>query len=531
MKQKPLFLAILSGLLLSLSWYVPFQFLIFVALVPILFLEKYFFENKLATWKLYLYVFLAILIWNIGTIWWLWNATKEAAVAAYIANALLQSLPVLFFHLVKKNSQNRFGYWAFLLAWVAFEYLHLNWFLSWSWISLGNAFAYFPQTVQWYEFTGVLGGSAWVLGVNILAFYAISERKKYIELAFVFGLPLLISTILYVNYEEKGEKAEILVVQPNVDCYSEKYTYNSRTGEQNISTYIPLQKQVGQMTELIEKNISPKTQAVLLPETALHENIDEQNPQNDFGVSRLNALMKKYPQSALLVGVNALIFYKNQEDAKSQSTTYRKSSGVFYDIANAAYFNDNLHNQAFYHKSRLVIGVETNPFNGLFRYFGDDFMLNFGGAIGNLATQTEREVFAKNKLVLAPVICYESIFGEYVGEYMQKGGNLIAIITNDGWWDDTAGHRQHFQYARLRAVETRKSVARAANTGISGFINQRGDVLVASKYDEINAIRHEIQLNDELTFYARYGDFLGRLAAFLFVFMFLAAWVRKKAVR
>ena len=78
------------------------------------------------------------------------------------------------------------------------------------------------------------------------------------------------------------------------------------------------------------------------------------------------------------------------------------------------------------------------------------------------------------------MICYESVYGEV------KLGvtNLLAIITNDGWWKNTAGYKQHFQYARLRAIEQRKSIVRSANTGISAVINARGDILQKSKWDE-----------------------------------------------
>ena len=88
------------------------------------------------------------------------------------------------------------------------------------------------------------------------------------------------------------------------------------------------------------------------------------------------------------------------------------------------------------------------------------------------------------------------------------------IITNDGWWDDTPGYRQHQAYARLRAIEFRRSVARSANTGISCFINQRGEVQQATNWWVPTAIRQKINYNSELTFYARHGDFLGTLSLF-----------------
>jgi apolipoprotein N-acyltransferase len=66
----------------------------------------------------------------------------------------------------------------------------------------------------------------------------------------------------------------------------------------------------------------------------------------------------------------------------------------------------------------------------------------------------------KHGFKIAPAICYESIYGEFMSKYIRNGANLICIITNDGWWKNTPGHKQHMNYARLRAIETRTWVAR-----------------------------------------------------------------------
>jgi apolipoprotein N-acyltransferase len=127
---------------------------------------------------------------------------------------------------------------------------------------------------------------------------------------------------------------------------------------------------------------------------------------------------------------------------------------------------------------------------------------------------------------IAPVICFESIYGEYVTEYIRNGANLIFIITNDGWWDNSAGYKQHLNYAQLRAIETRRSIARSANTGISAFINQRGEIINMTEWWIRDAIKETIRTNSKLTFYVKYGDYFGRLASFLAIFVFLYAVVQ-----
>jgi apolipoprotein N-acyltransferase len=159
----------------------------------------------------------------------------------------------------------------------------------------------------------------------------------------------------------------------------------------------------------------------------------------------------------------------------------------------------------------------------------ENMAFDLGGTVGSLGTDRERAVFTKpgDSITIAPVICYESVFGSYVTQYIRKGANLIFVITNDGWWGNTPGHRQHFSFSRLRAIETRRSVARSANTGISAFIDQRGDAFQVTNYWEPAVIRQQINANDKLTFYVRYGDYIARLSSFIAISILLVAFIRR----
>ena len=102
-----------------------------------------------------------------------------------------------------------------------------------------------------------------------------------------------------------------------------------------------------------------------------------------------------------------------------------------------------------------------------------------------------------------------------MSEYVEEGADWFAVMTNDGWWDNTAGHKQHLGLSVLRAIEQRKWIARAANSGISCFIDPRGKISHATAYDTEAAIVASIRPNQHQTFYARFGDFIGRLALLL----------------
>jgi apolipoprotein N-acyltransferase len=147
--------------------------------------------------------------------------------------------------------------------------------------------------------------------------------------------------------------------------------------------------------------------------------------------------------------------------------------------------------------------------------------IDMGGTSGSLGTQEERTVFfdATHKVMIAPIICYESIFGEFVSEYVKNGASLIFIITNDGWWKDTPGYKQHFSYGRMRAIETRRCIARSANTGISCFINQRGDILQPTEWWKDAVIKGSLQINTEETFYVKLGDVIGRTSFYLSILL------------
>ena len=171
---------------------------------------------------------------------------------------------------------------------------------------------------------------------------------------------------------------------------------------------------------------------------------------------------------------------------------------------------------------QLVVGVEKMPYT---EYLGflRKLTIRLGGTFRSHGEQEFREnLYTRSDSTgISPVICYESIFGEYVTDYIREGSQFIFVITNDGWWGDTPGYRQHHSYSRLRAIETRRSVARSANTGISSFINQRGEILQRTRYWEQAALRGTINANDGLSFYTRHGDYIARIAYFFALLVFL----------
>lgn len=173
----------------------------------------------------------------------------------------------------------------------------------------------------------------------------------------------------------------------------------------------------------------------------------------------------------------------------------------------------------------LVPGVETLP---RFLLFLAPVFEKFGGTAGGYARQDERTPLQTNSnFVLAPAVCYESIYGEYMSRYVADGANLITIITNDGWWGNTPGYQQHQLYAKLRAIETRTWVARSANTGISCFIDPSGRVHQPQPWWQEAAIKMQIHAPAQKTVFVKWGDMIGKLASICTILLFLFLLYKK----
>jgi len=220
-------------------------------------------------------------------------------------------------------------------------------------------------------------------------------------------------------------------------------------------------------------------------------------------------------------------YFRDSNRASPQSNSHPE--GGWYDDYNSAFMINAAPETQFYHKSKLVVGVENFPYQSFLKPILGDAMIDLGGTVAMKTTQPDREVFTlSNNAKTAPIICYESVYGEFVSGYVRNGAQFLSIITNDAWWGDTQGHKQHFSYARLRAIETRRSVARSANTGISGFISETGAVVETLGYTKQGALRGTVSLNDDITFYTRFGDYIARTSVFVLVFLFLYAITRRR---
>lgn len=521
-------LAVLSGLLLSISWpangFVP---LIFVAFVPLFFIQDKLGSapEKKRGGALFAYAYLTFVVWNALTTWWIWNSTGIGALAAIGLNSLFMSTVFWMFHQTKRKLyDNKKGWIILVFFWLTWEYFHLDWDLSWPWLNLGNVFGARHMWIQWYEYTGTAGGTIWVLVSNIVVFHLVKQfsgwqanRRKIsmmlAALAVLWLAPIGISILIYNRVVESGATAEIVVVQPNFDPYSEQYE-------------LPPAQIIDRNLNLALSVMNRKTDFIVSPESAIQEAIWEERMEQSEGIRQLRGFLKNHPEITLVIGAST---FSNVPAGLEDHPAVRKYSNFngYYFAYNTAFYLDTTNRIQHYHKSKLTPGVEMMPSWSILKPLRN-FAIDLGGTVGTLKVDEERKVFIHKDGVfkIAPVICYESIYGEFVAKFVRNGANMIFVITNDGWWGDSPGHRQHFLFSVLRAIETRRSIARSANTGISAFIDQRGDVFQETPYWEQAVIRQPLTTNDRITFYVEYGDYLSRIASFVAAIFFIYGFTR-----
>ncbi len=525
-KYNPRWFALssLSGVLLSVGFVesVPniiLTPLLFFAFVPLLLIEREIFDSKgIAKREVLRYAFHALVIWNIGATWWVCNSSLPAGMIANFLNALFMALMVVAWHQSRNLTPLLRGVqiWLLPIFWVAFEYLHLNWELTWSWLTLGNAFANLPSWIQWYEWTGTLGGSLWIWAVNILVFQSFIYKTKKINILLPIlklFVPILCSWLFFneknININD-NKKVKILAIQPNFEPHYQKF---------NLSET----QQVEKIINMARQQLDTTFDYLVLPET-IFDRVDLKNINNNSHISMLHALTATFPRLHIVTGIGAFQRLQPSEVAQHHAARLSARGGFYYEAYNAATqlaAIDTAQTPPFYFKSKLVPGPEILPFKNIL-FFLKPLFDKFQGSVEGLGTQTVRSVFQKSDFAAAPVICYESIFGEFCTGYVRNGANAIFVMTNDGWWDDTPGYRQHLQFARLRAIELRRFVIRSTNTGASALIDANGKILAQTKYDEATTLTAQIPPLSNLTFYARFGDWIGKTVAFLAVLLLIA---------
>jgi len=517
--KKNLILSILTGLLLGFSWPTKGQsLLIFFSLVPLLILirrvndsnKKY--KNTITFFLSYLSFFL----WNLITTWWIYNSTEFGASFAILVNSSFYSLMMVIYRISLNIIPKITSQILLLSMWISFEKFHLNWDFSWPWLNLGNVFSESIYFIQWYEYTGVFGGTLWIIVVNFLIMNLIEKwreifsRKeiilKTLTIVLLVITPIIFSIIIYNSDTLTDNEIQIAILQPNIDPYDKKYV---RTNEELFEL---AKKQ-------INNNINQDIKYLIAPEGYFDEGLGFNLKSFNYSElkSKIDEFLKRYKNLNLILGAQSYNIYLESKSPPT-NTSNRISDGRWIDFYNSAFHFSNNKDPQFYHKSKLVVGVEFMPYKKFLEPIIGSILLDFGGTVATRGVQDNRTNFKSNEnVIVAPIICYESIYGSFITEYVRNGAQFLAVISNDAWWGNTEGHRQLLSYSKLRAIENRRAIARSANTGVSAFINKNGEIVKKINYNEKGILIGNVELETKLTFYAKYGDYIARIALLMFI--------------
>ena len=500
-RQQRYIASLLTGILLGLAF--PFTGsltpLVFIAWVPLFTLGISLQSEGKKSRHFFIHAFMGMLVFNVWTTWWIWNSTHAGAIMAFLSNGLLMTAALTLAYRITKNRGNLSYLVISCLLWLSFEYAHLNWELSWPWLTMGNFFSIRPTWVQWYEYTGILGGSLWVMSINVLLTYLLCKPAKRMLISYAIlgtmAAPLFCSILLLQNVEKRAKyamKQNLRIIQPNIDPYKDKF--GGMTPEAQLARMIS-------MTGNAQDSL-----LILCPETALQEYFVEDQFKNtkSYLLLKENLIEKKHCK--ILIGASTFKIFDKKHSAASKEIP---NEGFYESYNTSLYFSEKKIN--FVHKSKLVLGVEKVPFINLLPFL-EKYAIELEGGSGSLGTELYPKMVKDGPLKLAPIVCYESIYGEFIGRQVKQGANLLCVITNDGWWGNTPGYKQHNSFSALRAIENRKFLVRSGNTGISSVFNPNGNCLTETKFDTRDFIDMKVPLLDGLTFYTRQGDFLGKAA-------------------
>lgn len=549
-------LIVLFTVMMSMPFLLPYcSWMALLGFVPLLCAERMLtLTGRRHVW---LYLYCAFVLWNAFTTFWVCNATIGGGIAA----VLLNSLQMLVVFLLFRGSRRAFGgtlpYIFLAVTWIAWEKAYFGWDISWPWLVLGNAFARTPALVQWYDVTGTLGGSLWVWACNLGVFgllvwlsdgkwlgrrlsdgswagFSPKARAVYLLCLFlVFFGPVTWSLCKWLTPEpEPSETMDVLVAQPNIDPYH-KFEAMSQA-QQNALLEQLIKPELIDYRRAFERdstwcgNASVPGLLVLVPETFTSD-----VTTNFLGASptlnRFKTLLENFPEVNMLLGAST---YTRIESRERPSLTSRQiMDGLWYESHNSAIMIDGSGRDEIFHKTKLVVAVEKLPYPVVF----DPIDRALGGVMGRCVGQDEISLLhfraadrqgIVHDVPLGCAVCYESVYGDYCRGYVLKGARALTIITNDAWWGDTPGYRQHLSYASLRAIETRRAIARCGNTGISALIDNKGRIVEQGPWWQPATLHFRLPLNDELTFFVTHGDIIGRLCSFTFLLLLAAAFVK-----
>ncbi|HLQ69081.1 MAG TPA: apolipoprotein N-acyltransferase [Gemmatimonadales bacterium] len=503
MSRRRVVLLVLVGAIALTASYPPFPLppLSFFAITPaVLLIRQAVFDNDARQafrwgWWYGLVTNALVLYWILVA---LWHFTPLSALGYFATIAVLGLLTaVMFWFVVRvRLAAPRVPLWVVLpVAWTALEWLvgHLG-DVRFPWLGLGTSLADAPILVQWADIAGARGVTLWLAWCNVAiveAFLGIRATGNGIRGPLLrFGAPLLASILVALGYGAWRVKTlpvrdvgVVAMVQPN-EAFSEKW--NPAHADSAMNALFSLSR--GLMAR------PPRPQLLIWPEAAI-PGFFVDHPQWD---AQIAALVRENHVPLLTGGLNA-----------------EPETAGGYRIYNASFFYDSTGDRSrypIYAKHYLVPVTERVPFVPVSLFRAIPGLARWSGGF---RPGRELPIYASPIGKFGVVICYESAFEDAAREYRAHGADFFVNVTNDAWFGNTSAPAQHASHLVLRTIETRMGVARAANSGISEFVDPLGRSYAATKLNEAASVAGVLRTSDVIPLYVRLGDWVGKLVVVL----------------
>jgi apolipoprotein N-acyltransferase len=505
MKKKDILLSLFSGVLLILSFpNFDLEFLAWFALVPLL----YSVEGK-GLLPAFALGFLTGFVSFLGILYWIIVAVHTYGNVPLILSGLILLLLVMYlslffgvFTFLNRFFQTASGLRTVLLApilWVSLEYLRSFLLTGFPWANIGYSQYLNLPFIQMADITGAYGPSFVIILVNAALFWVLQQwpRKAFPFKEVAVTALILLGCLIYgygkIRLTDRqisqNLPLKIGLVQGNID--------------QSIKWDESFQKETLKIYERLSFKVSKgKPDLIIWPETATPFFFQE---------------AKEYQPVILDISekTDAFLLFG--------SPSYKIEKGKVNHYNSAYLASPAKQMIGRYDKIHLVPFGEYVPLSNLLFFIG-----SLGEGIGNFKPGKEIFNFSLPQGKFGVLICFEIIFPDLCRRFVKEGADFLVTITNDAWFGRTSAPYQHLSMATFRAIENRVFIARAANTGISAFIDPKGKIVEQGGIFTEEAINGTIRLSKERTFYTLYGDVFAWICCAFSILLLGYAFIQEK---
>ena len=507
-------LALASGALLALSFpKFGHPALAWIALAPLLVAVTH---RRQPLRRAFLLGLLTGVMYFAGTLYWLVQtmttfgglSTPLAAFAAAVLVAYLSLFPAAF-AAIQARLAAVFGTVALLAApatWAATEMGRTYVLDGFPWELLGYSQSTVLPIAQVASVVGVYGLSAFVTLVAAAAAFAALDRSswRWRVLAGVGALVIAAGLWGAVRIRDgrltaAGTGVRVAVLQGNIPVDQK---WDPKLRDAIMSRYIGMTREA----------IGRGAQFILWPESATPMPYEQ-----DVAMGEPIRRLAREARVTLLIGSDQVEPVLPSPEAKPEVRSYNAAYLIRPDGATAA----------IYRKIHLVPFGEYVPFSRVLTFVGP--IISAVGDMSPFSPGTDAMVLPVAGHSASTAICYEVIYSSLIREFVQNGSELLTTITNDAWYGWSSAAYQHWQQASLRAIEEGRYLARAANTGISGFVDPYGRVLQSSTMFQSAVLVEDVRFIKTRTVYGRTGDLVGWLSVAFTAAALLATLHRVKS--